>query len=289
MSRGTRRAAWIAGVLLALIAAQCLGFWVPGLDVLLYLLVGWVPYLKRVGPQIDVRWDLVASTFAYAAALLVGSHLFLRWLYREMRKRGEAGGADAEAPAWRWRWTLGGFAILVLMFAAGTAAVGITHQTAWLARSPEPLYRPGGMARIAERVKCATKLRQIGQALSAYADAHDGRFPDDLGVLVAEEHLDHPEALICPAAHSTPPDQVTSEHVPGLEKPHLTTYIYFAAGLSMPVGETRVLVVEPLENHQGEGINVLYANGHAEWMHAPEAEKLLLSLGFQRVEAPPRR
>lgn len=289
MSKGWRKVAWAAGVLVTLTVAQVLGFcWIPGFDVLLWLGFGWIAYLARVGPQIDVRWDLVASTLAYAVALVAGSHWFLRWLYRELRKRGEGGGdtaASPGAPGWRWRWTLGAFAILFLMFAAGTAAVGITHQTAWLVRSPEPLYRPYGAGGVRARVRCATNLRHIGQALLLYAESHGGQFPDDLDVLITDGHLEYPDMLTCPA------DQNAWAGGPGgdVHGDRHISYFYFGKGLSTSARDDRVIAVESLEHHEGEGINVLYAGGDVERVNAAEAERLLLSLGFERVEAPPRR
>src|SRR3982750_4076803 len=39
----------------------------------------------------------------------------------------------------------------------------------------------------ANRVKCASNLRQIGQAIALYAQAHAGQYPPSLAVLPAEE------------------------------------------------------------------------------------------------------
>ncbi|MDY3556486.1 DUF1559 domain-containing protein [Gemmata sp. JC717] len=41
--------------------------------------------------------------------------------------------------AWPWTRSLKCVALVVLIFVAGIAMVGVTHQTAWLVRSPEPL------------------------------------------------------------------------------------------------------------------------------------------------------
>lgn len=50
-----------------------------------------------------------------------------------------------------------------------------------------------------------------------------------------------------------------------------------------------MVLVEPLENHEGSGMNVLYADGTTKFLARPEAEKVLESLGFERVELPPTR
>ena len=218
-------------------------------------------------PQITVRWDLLASTAVYVALLLVGAHGFLRWLYREMRKDANAGPG-----VWKWRWTLGATALILLMFVAGTAMVGVVHQTVWLARSPEPLYRRGSPKR--NVVLCASHLRQIGYALAEYAKANGGRYSDDLAVLPAQTDLEV-RFLSCPATDD--------ERAAGARP----SYIYFGKGLTEPVEATKIVVVEPLENHEGSGLNVLYGGGRVEWLDRPAAEAVLTSLGFDRVEPSP--
>ena len=275
----TKRLVIFVGAFL-FIAAQVLGFcFVPGTDIAFFLAVGWVLYLRRVLPEMSVRWDLVASAAVYVVLLAAGGHLFLRWLYWEMKR------ADAPTetpPPWKWRWTLGGLAVVLLMFAAGTAAVGITHQTAWLVRSPETLYRKGNARR--DRVYCASNLRQIGQGLQLYAAENGGRLPDDLRSLMADGFDLEARILVCPAIAG---DQYTAATQAVAEGRHEhRSYIYFGRGLTNP-DRKQVLVVELLENHEGEGINVLYGDGHAEWIDRPEAERLLLELGFTRVEGPP--
>ena len=67
-------------------------------------------------------------------SLACGLHLFLGWLHAQ-RPKPEA---EGPSPPWRLRWTLSLLGVAVLMFVAGIAAVGVTHQTAWLLTSPEP-------------------------------------------------------------------------------------------------------------------------------------------------------
>lgn len=238
---------------------------VPGLDLMAFLVAGWALYMRRVWPQIQVRWDLVASAGVYAVLLLAGSHLFLRWLYREMSKG-----------RWRFGWTLAGFLIVLLMFVAGTAAVGVVHQVTWLARSPRPMFHRVGHA----RVLCQTNLTQIGQAITLYADEHGGRCPDDLSALV-EQGL-RPRGFVCPssdddeAAGATPQEIVAKLHEPG----HCS-YFYFGKGLRWPAGDDRVIAVEPLSNHE-DMIIVLYGDGHTDWLPEPQATQLLTKLGIEK-------
>jgi hypothetical protein len=264
------------GALAGFLVLSCIG--VPGTEVVWTLAAGWVAYLKRVVPKVTVRWDLVASTAAYLVALVVGAHLLLGWLHRETRN------ADATAPApWKWRWTLGATAVVLLMFVCGIAMVGIVHQTVWLARSPEPLYRRGWRSQTV-RVVCQSHMREIGRALRLYADENGGSLPDDLRPLVRNETLD-PFHLICPGSDDdeSAPGATPQERADHLLDGGHCSYVYLGKGLSF--GDGRAVLVEPLENHEGIGLNVLYGNERVEWLDRPAATKLLLSLGFERVEA----
>jgi prepilin-type processing-associated H-X9-DG protein len=252
-------------------AVTCLFDGIPGIDLIFYLVGGWVMYLIRVVPRVQVRWDLVASAVVYSSILLVGSQLFLRWLYREMK-----GGK------WRWGWTAGGLVIVLLMFVAGTAAVGVVHQVTWLARSPEPMFHQWSHER-ANRVKCASNLRQIGQGLLLYANDHGGVYPDDLSSLVIDEL--NPEVLICPSSNDDKAvGKTLQETIQNLKTPGRCSYIYFGKGLRTPVADTLVIAVEPPRNHEDEGANVLFGDGRVDWLPKKEAALLMKQLGLEGVK-----
>jgi hypothetical protein len=275
----------VIGVFVLLGVVQVLGFcWFPGLDVAWILALGWIWFLRRVVPQLTVRWDVVGSTLVYTAVLAVGAHLFLRWLYREWGRAGASGGA--EIPRWKWRWTLGGLTIVLVMFAAGTAAVGIAHQTIWLVCSPEPLYRRGSI--VHNRIYCERHLEHIGRAIQLYAEDNGGRFPDDVASLL-DVGLE-PSALICPGLVDAPESTAatTQQAKADLSKPGYFSYVYLGKGLAHPLDPRRVIMLEFPENHEGTGINVLYANGDVRWHDREAAEALLATLGFDRIEQPKR-
>src|SRR5262249_42501610 len=71
----------------------------------------------------------------------------------------------AGAPPRRWppRWTATILAAVVLAFVAGIASIGITHQTAWLLTSPEPLFE-WGVGELLARHQSQNNLQQIGLA-----------------------------------------------------------------------------------------------------------------------------
>src|SRR5438067_1454567 len=98
----------------------------------LVLLLGLAFVLALAGADaaIQVLGALVFGWFGYVARVAAGLHGFLRWLCRE------TGGSEAR---WKTRWTLSIVGVVVLMFAAGIATVGVAHQTAWLITGKRPL------------------------------------------------------------------------------------------------------------------------------------------------------
>jgi hypothetical protein len=253
----------------------CLGIYIPGIEFPFHLAVGWIPFLGRVLPQLRVRWDVAVSTAVYLVLLVVGAHLFLRWLYRETR---DPAAGSGERRRWRLRWTLGGLAVVLLMFVAGTAAVGIVHQSVWLARSPKPIYRSGSYR--ANRIKCQSNLRQIGYGLMLYAEDHGGRYPDDLAELIRAGVDVTSDVFVCPAssderAQGDTPEVVAAE----LLKPGHCSYVYFGKGIIRPIDPKRVVAVERADNHVGdEGVNVLFGNGEVQWLEGPKAAALWAEL-----------
>ena len=131
----------------------------PGVLEFNALVAGWIFFLNRASRQIEVRLDMVGSSIVYMIIAIIGAHFFLRWLYRELNK-----GDSSATRKWRWRWTFSGFTLVVLMFATGISAVGIANHTLWLVTSPQELYTGGGNE-YGYRIKCASNLRQIGQAI----------------------------------------------------------------------------------------------------------------------------
>jgi hypothetical protein len=143
----------------ALVCCGCaglLGYQWPA-EIVIALGTGWAVFLGDVIVAMTVNWDGVATAALALGGVVVGLHLFLRWLYVQAAPAAETPAAPQEttpvdpgiqAPVpppqetprrWRIRWTVSIVAVVVIMFIAGFAVVGLTRQTMWLLSSREPL------------------------------------------------------------------------------------------------------------------------------------------------------
>ena len=154
-----------------------------------------------------------------------------------------------------------------LVWAVGILVVGgmlVSVMLPSLCRAREP----------ANRVKCGSNLRQIGQAIGLYAQGHGGQYPPSLAVLFATEDITA-EVMIC--ASSTDEKSAAAEmkgveaevaaaeaNAPGHK--HCLSYVYVGKGLTDKTATEKTIVAyEPLENQAGQGVNVLFGDGHVEF------------------------
>jgi prepilin-type processing-associated H-X9-DG protein len=176
---------------------------------------------------------------------------------REERRRGIPSSSPAIAGL-----VLGGFELLVLLVVVTSMPL--------LGRSRET----------ANVVRCGSNLRQIGQALRLYANAHAGRYPPDLETLLMTGDIS-PDELICAASDDEAAAGPTTRAVIDKlrsEARHCS-YVYVGAGFTVgAVNETHVLAYEPTGNHKGNGMNVLFGDGHVDFLSRSEAGYVLNEL-----------
>ena len=137
-------------------------------------------------------------------------------------------------------------------------------------------YRAVSIRETAPRVMCSSNLRQIRLAITLYANANNGACPDGMADLLVTTGIGS-DVMVCPAtamvkAPGRTPQEVADNFAQG---PHLS-YVYVAKGLLLAgIPPDGIIAYEPLANHSGEGMNVLYGDGHVSWANKTLARKIL--------------
>jgi hypothetical protein len=132
----------------------------------------------------------------------------------------------------------------------------------------------------ANRVKCGSNLRQIGQGVYLYALENQGKFPPDIDALMLTQDLTF-EVLVCPATDDVKAVGATTQAtLQDLHsRPGRCSYVYIGGGLTSATATGRhVVAYEPLSNHGGSGMSVLYGDGAAEFLPQSEARYVLAEL-----------
>jgi prepilin-type processing-associated H-X9-DG protein len=138
----------------------------------------------------------------------------------------------------------------------------------------------GRPSEAAQRVKCGSNLRQIGQAIALFAHANGGSFTPDFETLLLSEDITF-EVMVCPSSGDTKaPGPTTRSTIGNLRgKPGHCSYVYAGRGLTTAtVTAAHVVAYEPPTNHGGDGMNVLFGDGHVEFLNRAESKYVLAEL-----------
>jgi len=108
----------------------------------------------------------------------------------------------------------------------------------------------------ATRITCRSNLKSIGMALFMYSSDHKDKFPADLETLLAKTYLRENKMLICPATKLR------------------DSYIYRGAAITVADIPSLIMVYDKSSNHN-DGRNVLFLDGHVEWVQEERFQELI--------------
>lgn len=126
------------------------------------------------------------------------------------------------------------------------------------------------------RVACASNLRSIGQAILLYTkEIHT--LPDSFASLAAECEM-NPEYFLC--GSSTDDYQRTLPPADQYKLCDHLSYIYLPSGQSPDIlnNPNFILAHEKHQNHHNDGFNVLFADGHVDWIPKNQMTHILAEL-----------
>jgi prepilin-type processing-associated H-X9-DG protein len=130
----------------------------------------------------------------------------------------------------------------------------------------------------ANRATCAMNLRKIGGALDLYCMENGGNFPNTFGQLMIAQKL-QADLFVCPASDQIPaPGANAKAQADRLTFGRYLSYAYTGRGLNKRTGPgagvAAVVAYERLSNH-GDGVHVLFADGHVAFVPEPKATQLI--------------
>ncbi|MBC7783862.1 MAG: DUF4190 domain-containing protein [Burkholderiales bacterium] len=141
----------------------------------------------------------------------------------------------------------------------------------------------------ANRIKCSSNMRQVVLALKMYANMEPGaKYPPDLATLARAGDLD-PDTYTCPSTNDTAAPGTSANATTWASQIKtgngFCSYIY-VPGLTDNANADMVLLYEPLTDHDGDGVNFAFVDGHVDWIPNPQAAKAINEL--QAGVNPPR-
>lgn len=131
------------------------------------------------------------------------------------------------------------------------------------------------------RSHTASNLRQIGQGIFMYASESGGALPPDLQTVLRTQQIS-PVVFVCGNSDETPAQGATPEEIlRDFAKPGRCSFIYVGAGLRLSLSQNTVFAFDSPEHEGGEGVAVLYGDGHVDQVSFPMIVQILedLSLG----------
>jgi len=126
----------------------------------------------------------------------------------------------------------------------------------------------------ANRVKCGSNMRQIGQGILLYGNENKGNYPPNLGILVKTEELT-PQVFVCPSGNTSFPggNMAVDDQVKWVNEN--SDYVYLGAGMNLTARPDTIVAYEKPDAHGGQGMNMLFGDGHVEFEQMPAAMRMI--------------
>ena len=105
-----------------------------------------------------------------------------------------------------------------------------------------------------------------------YANENGGHLPDGFEQLLLTQDLTS-EVFCCPSGNDErATGETTADVANALSHPGHLSYVYAGKGLDASAPKDAVIAYENPDSHNKDGMNVLYADGHVEFVARPLAD-----------------
>ena len=106
-----------------------------------------------------------------------------------------------------------------------------------------------------------------------HANENNGQFPPDLGSLLKQDLT--PVVFISPlGSQQVPTEKLTPEQQAQWVNEH-SDYIYLGKGKKNILRADQLVAYEKFENGHNQGVNMLFGDGHVEWVTMDQAVKFV--------------
>ena len=143
--------------------------------------------------------------------------------------------------------------------------------------APAPTQPTAAEQSTIRAIQCFDNLRKIGGGILQYAADQQGAYPPSLGSIVIAEKMDL-SMFVCPAAPSALPSHwqaMTAKVQADWVNAH-TDYIYLGAKWTLASGKPDApLAYEKDDDHAGAGMNVLFGDGHVQFLPLKDVHQRL--------------
>jgi prepilin-type processing-associated H-X9-DG protein len=119
---------------------------------------------------------------------------------------------------------------------------------------------------LAKRVKSASNLRQIGQAIAQYTQDYNGEYPDSFQTILVDEDITS-GVFISPLRSETAAAGPTTQAAAAqLTAGNHSSYVYLGKGFSQSTVASNIVVAYEKLLQPNAGTNVLFGDGHVEFV-----------------------
>jgi prepilin-type processing-associated H-X9-DG protein len=133
----------------------------------------------------------------------------------------------------------------------------------------------------ANQIKSASNLRQIGQAMLLYANENKGKYPKTMGELLLTQDVSIVVFVNPQTKTKAPREKTKDEQALWINKD--CDYEYLGAGKTNLTGADVILAHEKIRPN-ARGVNLLYGDGHVEYIPTPSAQAALARQKQQEAE-----
>jgi prepilin-type processing-associated H-X9-DG protein len=128
---------------------------------------------------------------------------------------------------------------------------------------------------MANRVKSASNLRQLGQAMLLYSNEHNGEYPPSLGEIWLNEEVAAEVFLNPSGTQSLPPRPMDNKQAMMQWINTHSDYVYLGKGHTSGNIKPDEIVAYEKFTPASEGANALFGDGRVEWLDIPTLKRYL--------------